>query len=678
MKNRLLVTRVALLVLFALVALKPTTLPAQAAGAAAGGAKLLFDPGAPDAIRQLSLNNNCEGDVTFTTGKQGVEVTVKPNSKSSFPGVFITPPRPWDASGFGHVEINVTNEGTKNINANLNVNNTGGSNRTNASIIKNIKPGQTVTLRTIFNYSYDNGAYQLNTAAISSALVFLGRSDVEQKVRFTGLIADGPKGEKPVIITAPIDPAKQAYFPKDGYLLGGPVTIDAAKQVTAAKGAKASVPSDGKTLHVEFHGKDQLVSLKPVIGKWNLNHFLEVHVTLRNTGSTPIFPGIYLNSSGNANTEIVRPSTPIAPGAEAELVIPFTASTPEMFVSPPEQLDFNVKKEWIGGTGGTQYKSNNTWFFYLIGAADSAQSFDVTSIHCTLPVFTRPEWMGKRPPVPGEWVQTFNDDFNGNMIDDHKWNIYTDGEWHIGARDHYSKDGVIVKDGKLILRLSAKSGHHEDNPEYMVNDYQTGWADTFGKWTQRYGYFEARMKLPTAPSMFLAWWLMPDYGQASGQSIHSRTDTKGTGMEFDIMETLSIWGPYRHDFGMHWDGYMAHHKSNGDFQYYVTPDKDGFITVGLLWLPGRVSMFDNGVEVASWESPRVGSAQEHMILDLISGGWESEPIDEKQLPADFIIDYVRVWQRKDLATPGDGAKPNNGGPLPPMTPAEIKERMPKP
>jgi beta-glucanase (GH16 family) len=676
MKNLIQTSRYATFALCALATLTPATLLAQNAGAAAGGAKLLFDPGAPGAIKQLSLNNNSEGDVTYTTDKNGVEFTVKPNSKSSFPGVKITPPTPWDASGFGHVEIKVTNEGIKNFRANLNVYNAGGPNRTNANIIT-VKPGQTVTLRTIFNYSYDTGSYQLNTAAIESALVFLGRSDVEQKIRFTGLMADGPKGEKPVVFNAPIDPAKQAYFPREGYLLGGPVTIDAAKQVTALRGAKASVSGDGKTLHVAFHGSDQAVSLKPAIGKWNLNRYLEVHVKLKNTGTTPISPNAYLDSGGKVGDETFQPAAPIAAGTEGEIVLPFIARVPQKLVQDPDQVKFEIKKEWLGGEGGTKYKSNSTLAFTLLGGNDAAQSFDVTSILCTLPIFTRPAWFGKRPPVEGEWVQTFNDDFNGNVIDDHKWNIYTDGEWHLGAKDHYSKDGIIVKDGKLNLRLSAKSGHHDDNPEYMVNDYQTGYADTFGKWTQRYGYFEARMKLPTAPNMFLAWWLMPDYGQASGRTIHSRSDTKVDGMEFDIMETLSIWGPYRHDFGMHWDGYQTHHKSIGDFQYYLQPDKDGFVTVGLLWLPGMVAVYDNGVEVSRWESPRIGSAQEYMILDLISGGWEAEPMDEKQLPADFTLDYIRVWQRKDLATPGDGYKPNNGGSLPPMTPSEIKERAPK-
>jgi beta-glucanase (GH16 family) len=629
------------------------------------------------------LNDNCEGDVSYTAGKEGVEVTVKPNSKSSFPGVKIKPAVPWDATGFGHIETRITNEGSKNIRANLVFYNAGGANRSNANIIT-VKPGQTVTLPVIFNYSFDNGSYELHTDAIVSGLVFVGKSDTEQKFRFTSFIADGPKGEKPVIAYAPVDPARAAYFPKDGYLWGGTVALD-ARQIQA-KGAKAGVTGDGKALHVDFHGSDQSVTVKPALGRWNLNRFLEVHLKVKNTGSAPISPGAALSSAGtaNGNTDVFQPAAPIPPGGEGEIVIPFQARTLEQFTQDPAQLDFNVKKEWIGGTGGTKFRSNTVMYIALVPGKDNPnESFDVLSATGFLPTFTRPDWFGKRPPVPGDWVQTFSDDFDGTKIDDHKWNIYTDGEWHLGAKDHYSKDGVIVKDGKLNLELSMKYGHHEDNPEYMVSDRQTGWADTFGKWTQRYGYYEARMKLPTAPSMFLAWWLMPDFGQGSG-SIHDRSNTKldphtnTSGMEFDIMETLSIWGPYRHDWGMHWDNYQLHHKSNGDFQFYITPDQDGYITVGMLWLPGMCALFDNGVEVARWESPRVANSQEYMILDLISGGWESEPLDEKQLPADFTIDYVRVWQRKDLATPQDGPKPNNGGPLPPMTPEEIKERQPKP
>ena len=48
---------------------------------------------------------------------------------------------------------------------------------------------------------------------------------------------------------------------------------------------------------------------------------------------------------------------------------------------------------------------------------------------------------------------------------------------------------------------------------------------------------------------------------------------------------------------------------------------------------------------------------EHFIFTLPSGGWDNNALDDLKLPSDFIVDYVRVWQRKDLALPTDGKKP---------------------
>jgi hypothetical protein len=46
-----------------------------------------------------------------------------------------------------------------------------------------------------------------------------------------------------------------------------------------------------------------------------------------------------------------------------------------------------------------------------------------------------------------------------------------------------------------------------------------------------------------------------------------------------------------------------------------------------------------------------------MMLTIPMGGWDNNALDDKQLPADFVIDYVRVWQRKDLASSVDGYQP---------------------
>ena len=115
------------------------------------------------------------------------------------------------------------------------------------------------------------------------------------------------------------------------------------------------------------------------------------------------------------------------------------------------------------------------------------------------------------------------------------------------------------------------------------------------------------------------------------------------------MEHLTRWGPYRYNIAMHWDGYGKDHKSLRADKIYVQTDKDGFITAGVLWTPGSVIYYCNGREVLRWEPPRIGSVPAILMFTLPMGGWDNSPLDDARLPADFVIDYVRVWQRKDLA-----------------------------
>jgi hypothetical protein len=149
------------------------------------------------------------------------------------------------------------------------------------------------------------------------------------------------------------------------------------------------------------------------------------------------------------------------------------------------------------------------------------------------------------------------------------------------------------------------------------------------------------------------FWLMPDRGEPVGPQW-KRADTGKGAMEFDIMEFLSRWGPYRYNIALHWDGYDKEHKQTGTTTIYFEPDKDGYITAGLLWLPGLAVFYANGKEVARMESSRVSNVQSDIMFTHVTGGWDNNAIDDKTLPDDYIIDYVRAWQRKDLASEVDG------------------------
>ncbi|MEO1088664.1 MAG: glycoside hydrolase family 16 protein [Acidobacteriota bacterium] len=283
------------------------------------------------------------------------------------------------------------------------------------------------------------------------------------------------------------------------------------------------------------------------------------------------------------------------------------------------------------------------------------RSIRVDKITASLPPREpKPDWLGKAPPVPGDWSLTFEENFDGSQIDDKTWNIYTSNFWD--KRSHFSKRNVILGEdsgnGVVKLRFERRTGHHNDDPSGKVTNYATGFLDTYGKWVQRYGYFESRMKLPEAPGMWPAFWLMPDRGVEAGPQW-KRADTGNGGMEFDIMEFLSRWGKNRHTTAFHWDGYGKNHKATGA-AVYLRPDEEGYITSGLLWLPGLAVIYANGKEVARWDTPRISDVQSYIKYTAVSGGWDNDPIDDAQLPADFVIDYVRVWQRADLASDVDG------------------------
>lgn len=212
------------------------------------------------------------------------------------------------------------------------------------------------------------------------------------------------------------------------------------------------------------------------------------------------------------------------------------------------------------------------------------------------------------------------------------------------------------------MRYEKKTGPQNDDPTQKSSAYASGLLETYGKWTQRYGYFEARMKLPTAPGLWPAFWMMPDRGAAAGAQ-GKRQDTANGGMEFDIMEHLTRWGGLRYNIAMHWDSYaQGKHKQTGTERIYVQPDKDGFITAGLLWLPGLAVYYGNGREVGRWEDPRISNVPSDMMFTLPTGGWDNSRLEDAKLPDDFTIDPLgpgcaaggrAFWRRAGPGRDGD-------------------------
>jgi beta-glucanase (GH16 family) len=626
--------------------------------------KILLDPKAPTADKQVVPGDK---QVHTALDDTGLTVTVDAGN-AEYPGFSVKSDTgtPWNLTPWGHIEAKITNLGEKPLSLGLRVDNAGEW-RDSPWSAENayLKAGESKVAKVIFGYSYGfKPSYKLNPGAVTQILIFaIGKSDTARVFRVEALQAAGAAGEQP-----PVDPSSVRVKPDNGVIFGAGAKFDAAKQLVP-RGATAVVSANG-ALNIEFvpGSREQAVVVQSVMGSWDLSGYYQVQVRVKNNSGDPLLPRVRLESKGGASSTIT-PETPIPAHGEGDITVPFAPAVSAVIPTDPRQ-DVKSAGSWAeqnwGPKKGTGTSFTSGWVKGITILPDTiggTSAMSVLAITAVVPTPTLPEWLGTRPPVDGDWVKTFDENFTAPTLDLKTWNIYTDNFWD--KRTHFSKDNIFIKDGKLYLHYEKKTGFHNDDPQDTKTvgktDYACGFADTYGKWVQRYGYFEARMKLPKAPGLWPAFWTMPDRGKDAGPQW-KRADTGNGGMELDIMEHLTGWGPYRYNLACHWDGYTKEHKSAGTTCVYMLPDKDGYITAGVYWVPGLVVYYVQGREVMRWESPRVCSVPSYLMFDMVSGGWDNVPLEDAKLPDDFVIDYVRAWQRKDLVSPVDGPQPNDGGP----------------
>ena len=549
----------------------------------------------------------CDAGVSYAAAGGSFAVSFAPGD-AAWPGFSVSPKSgTWDLSTWGHVEMTLRNPGSKPLSVGLRVDNNGDW-RKNPWNSENVylKPGETKVGKVIFGYQYGfQKGYKLDSSKVAAVKIFLNGKSAEPRTLVVGDVsAAGAAGEKP-----PVDPAHVVVKPKDGVIPGAPL--------------KVSVDKPGAA-----------VPLKPKSGYWNLGDWLKVTAVVKNTGNAPVTPKMTIDANGGKVSAVSAAA--VAPGARGTVEACFIPEKPWHAAGDGKD---------VKPTGGTKFESHRVKGFWF-GAAEAQGAYEVVSVKAEKVRAKIPAWLGKRPPVPGNWTQTLAEEFNDGKLDEKVWSPYSANYWD--KRTHFTRENILFRDGKCVLRYEKKRGAKNDDPKLGETDYACGILDSYGKWTQRYGYFEARMKLPKKPGLWPAFWTMPDRGPSAGPERWMRTDTHKGGMEFDIMEYLTVWGPYRFNVACHWDGYQKEHRSLGTTCAYMPADDEGFITVGMLWLPGVWAIYGNGVELARWESERVANVPAHIFFYMVSGGWANEPLDDDELPDEFQVDWFRVWQREDL------------------------------
>jgi beta-glucanase (GH16 family) len=247
------------------------------------------------------------------------------------------------------------------------------------------------------------------------------------------------------------------------------------------------------------------------------------------------------------------------------------------------------------------------------------------------------------------WSLTFSDEFDGNGVDETKWKR-TD-LWGNGTlagnneRQCYLPANMQQQDGSLVLfaepRKTPAADCHGAKTDLAYSSGKVSTAgcnqwekgpkcETLKSFSQAYGYFEVRARLPRGRGLWPAFWLVP---------IDGAWPPEIDIMEFIGHETNKVYQTYHYETRPGERG-----KASGD--YTGVDFTTSFNTFGLDWRPGLLVWYVNGVEVFRHAGPTVSSKPMYILLNLAVGGnWPGDPDRRTAFPARYEIDYVRVYQR---------------------------------
>jgi beta-glucanase (GH16 family) len=253
---------------------------------------------------------------------------------------------------------------------------------------------------------------------------------------------------------------------------------------------------------------------------------------------------------------------------------------------------------------------------------------------------------------------TWSDEFNkpaGTGVDTAKWNFDIGGSgWGNNERQYYTNStSNAVHDGNNLVITARKDNPGNYQCHYGRCEYTSARLLTNGKFTQRYGRFESRMKLPRGQGIWPAFWMLGDNLGSAGWPQAG---------EIDIMENIgrepnTVYGT------IHGPGYSGAGGITGS-RNIGRPLGDDFHTFTVDWSPNLIVWYIDGSEYHRVTNGSIGGNQwvfDHnffMILNLAVGGnWPGFPDASTSFPQSLVVDYVRVY----AYTAGGTTPPPAGG-----------------
>ncbi|NNL16123.1 MAG: glycoside hydrolase family 16 protein [Flavobacteriaceae bacterium] len=257
-------------------------------------------------------------------------------------------------------------------------------------------------------------------------------------------------------------------------------------------------------------------------------------------------------------------------------------------------------------------------------------------------------------PNPNNWGYDIGTGFNG---------------WGNNELQYYTDrpENVVVQNGILIITAREES--------FQGSNYTSARLKTKGKFSRKYGRFEARIWLPSGKGLWPAFWML-------GNNIEEELDTDLSTLqwpfcgEIDIMENAGS-KPTIISGAIHGPGWSGGSPILKEYDLGNDRVDSGFHIYGIEWGPDYVNfyvddvlykqitpddlpsnpfpefygdVFTDPVELEEYETTWnkwVYDQPFYMLLNLAVGGlFDGPPNAETVFPQTMLVDYVRVYKNE--------------------------------
>ncbi|MCR5430491.1 MAG: family 16 glycosylhydrolase [Eubacterium sp.] len=277
------------------------------------------------------------------------------------------------------------------------------------------------------------------------------------------------------------------------------------------------------------------------------------------------------------------------------------------------------------------------------------------------------------------WKQIWSDEFNGNKVDDSKWQYDTGGGgWGNRELQIYRPENNIVKDGKLLIKteflydpdaekcvdkiVEKYIDEHGKEQKKEYDTYFSGRMNTKGKFYFKYGRLEFRAKQAKGVGTWTAGWALgkdkvwPNCG------------------EIDVFETTSAKAKTTIPQSLHCKKFngMAGSSANKHFDSTVPTATSQYHTYGVIWTDHDITFTIDGAATGNYNPDTFAVSGKgvddltvwpycqpfYLIVNCAIGGvlggvvtpeyWEKEGGLDKygyQKYVDYLYyDWIRVYQ----------------------------------